>query len=133
MERNRSSGIRRIFTVAFDRLFLVRLGKVNVNDCPAGLGNWPRRGLKQEKHFSENTTKPATSFFYIKKCILLLQIKLQSVFNFLGEKTMSCFYRSIGGSFSVQKKSILYRLPLLKWDVDQISFQNLLNASFKQD
>ena len=32
MERKRNSGFRHIFTVAFDRL-----GKVNVNDCPAGL------------------------------------------------------------------------------------------------
>ena len=43
MERKRSSGFRRIFTAAFDRLFQVRLGYVNVNDCPAWLGNWPSR------------------------------------------------------------------------------------------
>ena len=36
---NDSSGaFLRIFTVAFDRLFQVRLG-----DCPTGLDNWPRR------------------------------------------------------------------------------------------
>ena len=43
MERKRNSGFHRIFSVAFDRLFKVRLGYVNVNDCPAELGNWPRR------------------------------------------------------------------------------------------
>ena len=36
MERKRSSGFRRIFTEAFDRLYF-RLGWVNVDDCPAGL------------------------------------------------------------------------------------------------
>ena len=40
MERKRSSVFRRIFTVAFGYF---RLGKVNVNDCPAGLWNWSRR------------------------------------------------------------------------------------------
>ena len=36
MERKRSSGFRRIFTEAFDRLDF-RLGWVNVDNCPAGL------------------------------------------------------------------------------------------------
>ena len=35
MEINRSGGFRSIFTVAFYKLFQVRLGKLNVNDCPA--------------------------------------------------------------------------------------------------
>ena len=39
MERKRSSGFHRIFTVAFDRLFQVRLCQVNVNDYPAGVRN----------------------------------------------------------------------------------------------
>ena len=37
MERKRSCGFHRIFTVAFERLFQVKLGYVNVNDCSAGL------------------------------------------------------------------------------------------------
>ena len=41
MGRKRSSGFSRIFTAAFDRLFLVGLGKVNVKDCAAGLGTDP--------------------------------------------------------------------------------------------
>ena len=36
MERKRSSGIRRIFKVDFVGYF--RLGYINVNDSPAGLG-----------------------------------------------------------------------------------------------
>ena len=38
-KRIRSSGFRRFFTEAFDRLFKVRLFQVTVNDCRAGLGN----------------------------------------------------------------------------------------------
>ena len=34
----------RIFTVAYDRLFQVRLG-----DCPAGLSNWPPAGARNKK------------------------------------------------------------------------------------
>ena len=33
-----------LFTVAFERLFWVRLG-----DCPAGLGNWSRRVRARRK------------------------------------------------------------------------------------
>ena len=36
MERKRSSGFHRISTVGLGRLFYSRLGKVYVNDCPAG-------------------------------------------------------------------------------------------------
>ena len=57
MERKRSSGFHRIFTVAFYRLFSVRFCKVNVNDCHAELDS-PRRCQKYER-YSENTTKPA--------------------------------------------------------------------------
>ena len=42
----------------------LRLGQVSVKDCPAGLENMPRRGYKQEKSYSENTMKPATSFSF---------------------------------------------------------------------
>ena len=45
MERKRSSGFRHIFTVAFDRLFWVNFGKVNVYDCLAGLGNRARMDI----------------------------------------------------------------------------------------
>ena len=38
MERKRSSGFHRISTVGLGRLFYSRLGKVYVNDCPAGEG-----------------------------------------------------------------------------------------------
>ena len=41
MERKRSSGFRRNFIVAFDRL---ELGYVIVKDCPAGLE--PQTGLE---------------------------------------------------------------------------------------
>ena len=46
------AGFLRIFTVAFDRLFQVRLGQLNVNNCPAGLEP-PRRGQKEEKSYCE--------------------------------------------------------------------------------
>ena len=49
-ERKQSSGFRRIFTVAFNRL-----SKVNVNDCPIGLE--PQAGAR-------NRTKPATLFSF---------------------------------------------------------------------
>ena len=39
MERKRSSGFRRRFTVSFNRLFLVRFGQLNVNDFPTGAEN----------------------------------------------------------------------------------------------
>ena len=63
MERKGSSGFRRIFPVAFDWLFYVKLGYVNVYR----LGNWaeglehPARA-KKGKSYSENTPKHATSF-----------------------------------------------------------------------
>ena len=63
MERKQSRGCQRIFTVAFDRLFQIRLGQVNANHCPEGVIAH-NRSQKQEKGYCENTIKPATSFFF---------------------------------------------------------------------
>ena len=54
-----------ILALLFDKLFQVRLVQINVNGCPAGLGNWPRRVKTPcrvwEKRYCENMKKPATS------------------------------------------------------------------------
>ena len=35
----------------------ISLGQVTVNDCPAGLVNWPHRGQKQEKSYCDYLKK----------------------------------------------------------------------------
>ena len=84
MERKRSSEFRRIFTVVFDRLFYVRLGKVNVDDCPAGqdigpAGLEPPTGAKNSISYCENTRKSATSFsFHDPNCFYFISCNQKS-------------------------------------------------------
>ncbi len=51
-QKNPEAGCLRIFTVAFDRLFEVRLGFLVVNDCPAGARNRRKATVNKRRNMA---------------------------------------------------------------------------------
>ncbi len=79
-------GFHRIFTVAFERLLLVKLGWVKINNCPAVVENWPCKvrapaGATNRKKACENAKKPKPTRSKSHDIFLFLQIFIFSLTN----------------------------------------------------
>ena len=74
----------RIFTVAFDIFFLVRLGKLRVNDCPAG-----DRNRKTTVKIQRNPLHHKTDYVYPNSFEFVANVRrfLKNFNQFIGKMT----------------------------------------------
>ena len=89
MERKRSCRFHLIFTVAFGRLFYVRLG--NVNDCPAGLepSAWARNRRKLLWNYDE--TRNFVFFPLTPKFFQIFFFKIGSILFVMDVGFWNCY------------------------------------------